>query len=409
MFSGGEIKHEHLDRLTARFSLKRRWDGVFLPEPIQKEQEKEDESLWSAAKKDISVDKAKDVAAEVATKVEKNRRQKKPAPPFRRCVRVFDPVDTELSASRGKESSSENKRRLESGTKLAQTHDGFRKLPDFKGIDRKLAGLKTQFGNFGDVLEHLEQEMMLAGASRPESFRITPVLLDGPPGVGKTAFAQSFAKLLGLPFIKLSAGGMQHGATLTGGSSYWSNTQPGEVFSMLARGEWATGVILIDEADKLCDRQDHQILPALLDLLEPESAKRFTDESMRMAFDASRLIVLLTSNLMRNMNDALLSRCRPFSIEMPGPEQRALIARGEHDKMNSGIKRASRIELDSDAVGKLAESDINIRELIQAVRSGFTQALASGSKMSRPECLGKKEESRRRIGFIRDENLPATK
>ncbi|WP_283745880.1 AAA family ATPase [Sideroxydans sp. CL21] len=326
---------------------------------------------------------------------------RKPLRPFKRCVRVFEPSEIARVKNVGKATSGDTKRRFESTIKIAEEHEGYRKLPTFKNIGRTLTRLEGQFGNFRSVLDHFAEEMTLAGASKAEYFRISPVLFDGDPGVGKTAFAQTFASMLGLPFCKLSAGGMQHASILTGTASHWANAQAGEVFNLISHSQWASGVLLIDEADKLSNRQEYAILPALLDLLEPESARKYRDESVGMHFDASRLIVLMASNKMNDMDPALLSRCRTFMIKAPGVEQRISIAKRVHIELKSKA-RSKRIDLDCYAVRELSEADIDIRALIMAVRSAFARALRTGSKISVPE-KPEQKAIQRGIGFIRTE------
>lgn len=326
---------------------------------------------------------------------------KKQPRPFRRCVRVFQPEDFQPIKDIAKTSTSEVKKRIESGLKAAETNEGFRQVPSFRGIGRVLARVQRQFCNFAHVLEHMKAEMSLAGASKSESFRITPMLLDGPPGVGKTAFAQQIATVLGLPFRKLSAGGLQHAFILTGSSTHWGTSQSGEVFNMIGRSKSACGVLLIDEVDKISNRQEYAILPALLDLLEPESAKHYVDESLGLKFDASRLIILMTSNRMGDMDSALLSRCRAFTIGAPGAEQKVLIAQVEHDKRNAGLPRSRRLELDIQAVKNLAEANIDIRALIRAVAKGFANALVSGEKIAKP-ILEEGKSHNQQIGFVWD-------
>jgi ATP-dependent Lon protease len=324
-----------------------------------------------------------------------------PAPtkqPFKRCVRVFDPANIALIKSKISAAAREDRVRKEVTILSAMKFDGWRSVPSFRNVQRVFSEFSVRFGNFSEVMEYLSGEMVLAGASRPDAFRIPPILLDGPPGVGKTAFAQALAESLGLPHCKLTAGGMQHAAVLTGTSSHWANSQPGEVFNMIARSESASGVLLIDEADKLSTNTEYSLLPALLDLLEPESARRFREESLGLQFDASRLIVLMTSNDSACMDSALLSRCRVFSIEAPELEQKRLIVMHEHEKLNKSMPSRRRLLLDSDAVEALVSRPIDVRLLIQSLRNGYIKALRTGEKLVLPE-LPDGVRERPKMGF----------
>lgn len=318
------------------------------------------------------------------------------AKPSRR-VRIFSEETINQLKVSAKSATSEVKRRVEAAIKTVG--DGYRIVPDLAGVTESLDVMYSYYANFGEVLDHLQEEVALAGAMEPESFRIAPVLLDGPAGVGKTAFAQEFARILDIPFVKISAGGMQHAAQLTGTATHWSNAQTGEVFSMIAGGEWASGVLLIDEVDKVSDRLDYAILPALLDLLEQESARNYVDESVRMRFDASKLIVLLTSNDTQNMHEALLSRCNLFQIANPTPAQRVTIGLQVHKKINESLVEEMRTKLDMQVLEALAASDIDLRILISAIRKGCSVAIRNRSGTCIPMVANSEMTKKRQIGF----------
>lgn len=321
--------------------------------------------------------------------------------PFRRCVQVFDPAAMDLVKKNASASHGDVRRRIEADIKAALANDGYRQIPNFRNIKRKLANLQRKFPNCAAVLEYLVGVLILAGVSKPESFHISPILFNGPPGVGKTALAQALAALFGLPFRKISSGSMQHAFVLTGSDTHWGNSQSGEIFKMIGHSKSACGVIVLDEVDKISDRSDHAILPALLDILEAESARIFVDVSLGLPFDASRLIFILTCNDKGKMDPALLSRCQVFDIAAPGWEQKVMIAKGEHDTINKGLPRCRHLELDIKAVEKLAHANIDVRALIRAVHKGFAVAYTQGLKVAVPILDAVTEVKKSKpIGFV---------
>jgi ATP-dependent Lon protease len=323
--------------------------------------------------------------------------------PFTRRVSIFQSQELERVFALSKSKPKDVKTRLEASLKLALKFDGFREVPSFEGITETLASIEKKFPNFAKVTTHLCEEMTLVGACKANAFHLAPILLDGEPGVGKTAFANAMAAKLGLPFHKISAGGMQHAAALTGTSQHWGNSQTGDVFNLLATGQSACAVLLIDEVDKLNDRSECSILPALLDLLEPESAQNYKDESLGLTFDASRLIILMTSNNAQQMNSALLSRCQIFTIDAPDCEQKRAIVTGEFERIKNGLEHDDySLSLDEAATRKLVASELDTRAMLRAVSAGFAKAIGAGSSVVCPLWTedSPKQEVRRSMGFL---------
>jgi ATP-dependent Lon protease len=66
--------------------------------------------------------------------------------------------------------------------------------------------LYDELPNFGEVLDDLKRQLALCSDSR-DGLEITPMLLLGPPGIGKTHFARRVSQLLGtgLGFISMSS------------------------------------------------------------------------------------------------------------------------------------------------------------------------------------------------------------
>jgi len=263
----------------------------------------------------------------------------------------------------------------------AQSNDGYRCVPDVKKAGLKLEAAKSRFENLVEPISRLQTELVLAGAMKPERFRITPVLLLGDPGIGKTFLATELHKALDVPMEKLSAGGAQGGFQLTGSHPSWQSAKPGSLFALLAKGGSATPVVVIDEVDKIRD-SSHPVLPVLLDLLEPSTAKSFKDEFFEMEFDASRIIFVLTANSLDGVPTPLLSRVEVFDVPRPEAAQRLRIIQDMAEQLRKGTRK--QIELDKDASEMLAERvDIDLRKTTRLVNEAFSRAMQSGDAVAK--------------------------
>lgn len=77
------------------------------------------------------------------------------------------------------------------------------------------------------------------------------VCLTGPPGAGKSALSAAVAKAIGLPFERISLGGVTDPCFLLGSDTHYAGSAPGIILKSLKNMKVSNGVILLDEVDKL--------------------------------------------------------------------------------------------------------------------------------------------------------------
>ncbi len=277
----------------------------------------------------------------------------------------------------------------------AQHQDGRRSLPNAQWACDKLEESKSRFENLVEPIERLQIDLVLAAAMSPQEFRISPILLLGEPGIGKTFLAMQLAQALDVGTDKISAGGAQGGFQLTGSHSTYLSARPGQLFSVLAEGQSAAPVFVIDEVDKIRDSQ-YPVLPVLLDVLDANTAKNFRDEFLEMSFDVSRAIFVLTANSIDDVPSPLLSRVEVFHVPAPLPPQRLRII---HDTMKSlRSKTKKSIELDAHSAQWLCDRiDIDLRRTTRLIHEAFAKAMQSGSTIA--QIAEPKSLRRRSIGF----------
>ena len=129
--------------------------------------------------------------------------------------------------------------------------------------------LYDELPNFHDALDDIKRQLALCQDSR-DALEIAPMLLLGPPGIGKTHFAREIAQLLGTGMGFVSMSSLTAGWVLSGASSQWKGARPGKVFETLVDGAYANPVMVVDEIDKARGEHAYDPLGALYSLLEHE-------------------------------------------------------------------------------------------------------------------------------------------
>src|SRR5574343_1359495 len=197
--------------------------------------------------------------------------------------------------------------------------------------------LYDELPNFHDVLDDIRRQLALCHDSR-DALEITPMLLLGPPGVGKTHFAREVAKLLGTGMGFISMSSLTAGWVLSGASSQWKGARPGKVFETLVDGQYANPVMVVDEIDKTGGEHAYDPLGSLYSLLEHDTAQTFIDEFAEVAVDASQVIWVATANDERAIPEPILNRVNVYQVQMPDRDAARAIARrlyasirGQHD------------------------------------------------------------------------------
>jgi ATP-dependent Lon protease len=259
--------------------------------------------------------------------------------------------------------------------------------------------LYDELPNFHSVLDDVKRQLALCADSR-DALEIMPMLLLGPPGVGKTHFAREMAQLLGTGMGFLSMSSLTAGWVLSGASSQWKGARPGKVFETLVDGQYANPVMVVDEIDKTGGEHAYDPLGALYSLLEHDTAGAFTDEFAEVPIDASQVIWVATANESRAIPDPILNRMNVFEVQMPDAAAARKIAAKLYSSIRASHDWGSRFapEPGSDVLD--AMSELAPREMRRSWMTAFGNAKLAGRDEVQARDLPEQQGRRTPIGFM---------
>lgn len=206
-------------------------------------------------------------------------------------------------------------------------------------------------------LDKVKQRILETIAVRQMAPQMPPQILClvGPPGVGKTSVAYSVSRSLNRKMSRIALGGVHDEADIRGHRKTYVGAMPGRILTALINAGSMNPVILLDEVDKMGADYRGDPSAALLEVLDSEQNKTYTDHFLEIPVDLSNVLFITTANTLDTIPRPLLDRMEIIELGSYTDEEKLMIAANHlipKQLSKHGLKK-SQIKITDEAVREI--------------------------------------------------------